>query len=291
VTGTAVLRVIQPGPGLLVQDLGRPGWAHVGVPTSGAADPESLALANRLVGNPEDAAGLEVLLGPVLLRAERSTRVAVTGAMFDLLVDGRAAPWGTAVSIPTGAFVALRPATTGLRAWFGVAGGLDVDRVFGSAATDTLTGLGPSPLAAGDLLAATEIRGMPSTASAVPRALQAPVTLRIDLGPRDDWFTDGAVVRLTSTTYRVTPRCDRVGVRLESADGGDLERRGSAELESEGLVTGAVQVPPNGQPLIFGVDHPVTGGFPVVAVVLSEDLAACAQLKPGDEVRFVLGRG
>jgi allophanate hydrolase subunit 2 len=171
-----------------------------------------------------------------------------------------------------------------------VAGGLHLPRVFGSAAADQLTGLGPAPLVADDLLVAGETVSPPAAASAVPRPVEAPATLHVDLGPRDDWFTEAAVARLTSTPYVVTPRSDRVGIRLESADGSRLERRIGTELESEGIVLGAVQVPPSGQPLIFGVDHPVTGGFPVIAVVRPEDIAACAQLRPGDGVWFASAR-
>jgi biotin-dependent carboxylase-like uncharacterized protein len=289
-TTGGTLRVVDPGPALLVQDLGRPGWAHLGVPASGASDPESLALANRLVGNPEHAAGLELLLGPVRLHAERSTRIALTGAQCELVVDGRPAPWGTAVSVPADAVIEVKPLRRGLRCWIAVAGGLRTPRVFGSAATDQLTGLGPAPLAAGDGLSAGESVAAPSAASAVPRPLETPATLQVDLGPRDDCFTAAAITRLTSTAYVVTPRSDRVGIRLESADGSRLERRTATELESEGLVLGAVQVPPTGQPLIFGVDHPVTGGFPVIAVVRPRDLAVCAQLRPGDGVRFAGAR-
>jgi len=282
----AGLRVLDPGPGLLVQDLGRAGWAHLGVPRSGAADRSGLALANRLVGNDEGAAGLEVLLGPVRLRAERSQRVAVAGAVSELVVDGVSRPWGEAVSIPAGAELVLRPPSWGLRAYIAVGGGLEVDRVFGSAASDRLTGLGPPPLRAGDLLDVGQPGGEPSAAAAVPPRRSAPVRLRVYLGPRDDWFTAQGVARLSSSAYVVTPRCDRVGVRLEAADGGRLDRRDDAELPSEGMVLGAVQVPPNGQPLIFLADHPVTGGFPVIAVVDPDDLSRCGQLAPGDEVRF-----
>lgn len=288
VGGRPVLLVVDPGPSLLVQDLGRPGWAHVGVPSSGAADPGALALANRLVGNPDGAAGLEVLLGPIRLRVLRSTTVAVTGAPAGLLVDGRPAAWGAATPAPAGADLELRPPALGLRSWLAVAGGLVAPRVLGSASTDTLTGLGPPPVRAGDELRAGPAPPAPAAAQAVPSSYADAVSVRVWLGPRHHLFTAAAVERLAATAYTVSARSDRVGVRLEAADGGALERRDLGELESEGVVTGAVQVPPSGQPLVFLADHPVTGGFPVIAVVDAADLPGCAQLRPGNRLRFVV---
>jgi biotin-dependent carboxylase-like uncharacterized protein len=284
------LRVLRAPPQLLVQDRGRPGWAHVGVPPSGALDPGALALANRLVGNSEAAAGLEILLGGCRLLAERSLRVALTGAQLPLSVDAVPKPWGTAVSMGPGQSIEVGTSATGLRSWLAVAGGLDVPRTLGSRSTDTLTGLGPPPVHEGDLLPVGVVPGRPGHGEAVPAGYPTGATrLSVRLGPREDAFTAESVAALLAAKYAVSARSDRVGVRLEALDGSRLLRSGGEELESEGLVTGAVQVPSGGQPLVFLADHPVTGGYPVVAVVDAADLGRCAQLRPGDQVRFVRG--
>jgi biotin-dependent carboxylase-like uncharacterized protein len=288
VTVPAGLRVLRAAPQLLVQDLGRPGWAHVGVPPSGALDPAALALANRLVGNSEAAAGLEILVGGCRLLAERSVRVAMTGAQLPLSVDAVPKPWGTAVSVGPGQHIEVGTSATGLRSWLAVGGGLDVPRTLGSRSTDTLTGLGPPPVRAGDLLPVGTVPGRPGHGEAVPPVFPSGATrLGVRLGPRDDAFTAESIAALFAAAYVVSPRSDRVGVRLEALDGSRLLRTGAEELESEGLVTGAVQVPSGGQPLVFLADHPVTGGYPVVAVVDDADLGRCAQLRPGDRVEFV----
>jgi biotin-dependent carboxylase-like uncharacterized protein len=282
------LRVLRAAPQLLVQDLGRPGWAHVGVPPSGALDPGALALANRLVGNAEAAAGLEIVLGGCRLLAERSLRVALTGAHLPLSVDAVPRPWGTAVSVGPGQHIEVGTSATGLRSWLAVAGGLEVARTLGSRSTDTLTGLGPPPVREGDLLPVGAVPGRPGHGEAVPAVHPTGAArLGVRLGPRDDLFTAESVAALLAAPYAVSARSDRVGVRLEALDGSRLLRRDGDEMESEGLVTGAVQVPSGGQPLVFLADHPVTGGYPVVAVVDEADLGRCAQLRPGDRVRFV----
>lgn len=272
------------GPRLLIEDLGRTGLAHLGVPPSGALDPAALSLANRLVGNAEAAAGLEVLLGGVRLTVEHSTRIAVTGAQLPLTVQGRAMPWGQAVSVRVGETVELGRSPAGLRSWLAFAGGIDVPQVLGSRSTDLLTGLGPPPVQVGDRLRLGEPPASTPGASAVPApAATEVVALTMVLGPRDDWFTRAAVEQLFADAYAVSPAADRTALRLEGAV---LERSQDGELESEGLVTGAVQVPASGQPLVFLADHPVTGGYPVVGVVDRDSLTRCAQLRPGDRVRF-----
>jgi biotin-dependent carboxylase-like uncharacterized protein len=286
------LDVLEAGPGLLVEDLGRPGWAHLGVPPSGALDPDALRLANRLVGNDDSAAGLEVVLGGVRLVATRSTRVAVTGADVSIDVDGRPQPWGEALSIAAGATLTLGTMRGGVRSWLAVDGGILAARELGSGSTDTLTGLGPDRVVAGTRLDLGPRRPAPVSAAAVPRTVgPGTIRLRVRLGPRADWFAESSVEMLTSTVYVVAPDSDRVGVRLESDDGSLLERSRGGELPSEGIVTGAVQVPGSGQPLVFLADHPVTGGYPVVAVVDRDDLWRCAQLRPGDRVAFQISSG
>ena len=276
-----------PAPGLLLQDLGRPGWAHLGVPPSGALDVDALRLANRLVGNESGAVGLEILLGGLGLIASRSVRVAVTGADALIEVDGRAGPWGESVSIAAGARLTVTALRGGIRSWLAVDGGILAGHDLGSGSTDTLTGLGPEPVAAGMTLRLGRRTSHTASATAVPRPPLGDVTrLGVRLGPRDDWLTADSVNALTADIYVVAADSDRVGLRLDAADGSTLHRSRVDELPSEGIVTGAVQVPSGGQPLIFLADHPVTGGYPVVAVVDRADLWMCAQLRPGDRIRF-----
>lgn len=274
------LEVTAVGPQVTVQDLGRPGQAHLGVPRSGALDEPAHRLANRLVGNPESAATLECLGGRLAFRSRTAVTVAVTGAQLPVRVDGRGRDWGHAVAVPAGATVELGDVTRGLRAYLAVSGGLDVEPVLGSRATDLLSGLGPEPVSDGDVLPVGTPTGDPVPVDAV-----APVRvgreLRVRLGPREDWFEERSVRALDRATYVVGNRSNRIGLRLE---GERIRWRDQEELSSEGMVLGAVQVPPNGQPVVFLHDHPTTGGYPVVGVVVPEDLAACAQLRPGEEV-------
>ena len=284
---TVKLTVLDPGPLTTVQDRGRRGLAHLGVPRSGALDAVAARYANRLVGNPEEAAVLETTLGGVTLRAEGGgTAVAVTGAPAAVTVDGRPRPFAEPVRLGVGQTMTLGPAAWGLRSYVAVSGGVDVEPVLGSRSTDTLSGIGPAPLTAGARLALGEPAGQPHAVDVplVHRHL-AEVRVRLLPGPRLDWFTADAVGRLTSQGWTVSPHSNRVGVRLE---GEPLERVRRTELPSEGLVLGAVQVPASGRPLVFLNDHPTTGGYPVVGVVAAEDLATCAQLRPGSTLRFVL---
>ncbi|HET7173483.1 MAG TPA: biotin-dependent carboxyltransferase family protein [Nocardioidaceae bacterium] len=285
--GAAGLRVERTGPQLLVEDLGRPGLAHLGVPPSGALDRSALALANRLVGNPEGAAGLEALLGGCVLVAERSLRLAVTGASVGIRVDDRAMPWGQPVPVTAGARLELGPVGwPGLRCWLAVGGGIAVAPVLGSRSTDVLTGLGPAPVGIGDRLPVGDELGEVGSGSAVPDATRQPLVLDLAPGPRRDWLTDDALERLTAPGLRVMPASNRVALRLSGLEG--LPARRTHELPSEGVLTGAVQLPPSGQPVVFLADHPVTGGYPVVGVVSEAGLRRCAQARPGDSVRFGL---
>ena len=274
--------VRRAGPLTTVQDLGRPGWAHLGVPLAGAADRAALRAANRLVGNAAAAAGLETtLVGPELV-AERDLVVAVTGGRCGVTVDGEPVGFGCPVAVPRGSTLALGPVTAGVRSYLAVRGGLDVPAVLGSRSTCTLSGLGPAPLAAGDRLpVGTAVVGAVTT-EALPEVVEEPV-LRLVLGPREDAFVDAGV--LLRSSYLVTASSDRTGVRLE---GPALRRISAAELPSEGVVPGAVQVPPDGQPILFLASCPTTGGYPVVGVVLPQDLPHAAQARPGTRVRFAL---
>jgi biotin-dependent carboxylase-like uncharacterized protein len=278
------LTVLEAGASVLVQDRGRPGWAHLGVPRSGALDGPAAALAQRLVGNDEDAAGLEVLLGGLVLEADRACWVAVTGAPCEVLVDGRQREFAGPVRLEQGSVLRLGVPAHGLRSYVAVGGGIDVPAVLGSRSTDTLGHLGPAPVSVGDRIGIGRAAGRPAAVD-TPRP-PAVGPLRITSGPRADRVQGDAVDRLCRTAYVVSPSSDRIGLRLQ---GEPLPLRTSAELPSEGMVLGAVQVPPDGMPVVFLADHPTTGGYPVVAVVDERDLWQCAQLRPGEPVRF--GRG
>jgi biotin-dependent carboxylase-like uncharacterized protein len=256
-------------------------------------DPDALRLANRLVGNPADAAGIEVLLGGARLEARGVLWVAVAGAAGPLAVTSRAgrrnpAAWSAAVRLEDGDVLELGPAVFGVRYLLAVHGGVELPRTLGSAATDVLSGLGPAPLRAGDVL---PVGVSPGRLPAVdPPPVTAPprdeVLLRIAPGPRRDWFRDDAWPTLLAGPWTVGRDADRVGLRL---DGPPLERRRSGELPSEGVVTGALQVPPTGLPVLFLADHPTTGGYPVIAVVAAADLPLAGQLRPGQYVAFAEG--
>jgi biotin-dependent carboxylase-like uncharacterized protein len=278
------LTVLATGPLATVQDAGRTGWAAIGVPRSGAADRASHELANRLVGNRREAATVEVTAGGLRVRAATTVLVAVTGAPAALTVAGRPASLNAPVTLPPGAELALGAPPVGLRSYLAVRGGVDVPPVLGSRSTDSLSGLGPAPLAAGDELPVGRLAAEEPVVDVAPVAAPSPApVLRVLPGPRRDWFAPGAWTALTGTGWTVSADSDRVGLRLT---GPRLERTGPGELPSEGLVPGAVQVPPDGAPVLFLADHPLTGGYPVLAVVVSADLPAAAQLRPGDPVRF-----
>jgi biotin-dependent carboxylase-like uncharacterized protein len=278
------MTVVEAGPQTTVQDRGRPGWAHLGVPRAGALDRPAADLANRLVGNHPAAAVLETTLGGVSFDVSEPTLVSVTGAECVLTVADRAVAFAEPVLAPAGARVRVGRATRGVRSYVAVAGGVSVDPVLGSRSTDTLAHVGPAVLRSGDLLPLGEPAGPPAGVDVGPvRGYLRPAVLRVGPGPRDDWFRDTALTTLTRSTYAVSGDSNRVGLRLE---GPALERIREGELPSEGIVLGAVQVPASGQPLVFLNDHPTTGGYPVIAVVDPDDLWQCAQLRPGEWVRF-----
>ncbi|MEU5084636.1 MULTISPECIES: 5-oxoprolinase subunit C family protein [Streptomyces] len=280
-----VIVVVRAGALTTVQDLGRPGYAHLGVPRSGALDPPAAALVNRLVGNPPDAAVLETTLSGCALRPRATVTVAVGGAPGPVSVGGRPAAWGAPVVVPAGELLEVGAATAGVRGYVAVSGGIAVEPVLGSRATDLLSGLGPAPLTDGTVLPLGTPAGPPARVDGAPQPRPpAELVLRVTLGPRDDWFTAGAVRDLTTRAYRVSPASNRIGLRTE---GPALERARPGELPSEGMVLGAVQVPPDGRPVVFLADHPTTGGYPVIAVVRAADLPAAAQAPPGTPVRFV----
>lgn len=277
------IRVVEPGALSLVQDLGRPGLGDLGVGPSGAFDRRALREANHLVGNTEGAAVVEALGGGLALVATAAHVVAVTGAAGPVTVDGAPVDSGRVLALRRGQVLRLGAPVLGLRWTVAVGGGITVPAVLSSRSTDTLAALGPSPLSAGAELAV----GVPADAvslEAYPAALAAgEVTVRVVLGPRDDWFTSAAVAALLSSPWRVDPVSDRIGVRL---DGPPLARTRDGELESEPVLRGSIQVTTSGRPVVLGPDHPVTGGYPVIGVVVDADTDLLAQVRPGDVVRF-----
>ncbi|MBM9622793.1 biotin-dependent carboxyltransferase family protein [Streptomyces zhihengii] len=278
--------VVRAGALTTVQDGGRAGHAHLGVPRSGALDAPAARLVNRLVGNAEGAAVLETTLTGCAVRPRCPVTVAVGGAPCRVTVDGRPAAWGAALAVPAGAVLEAHPAVRGVRSYLAFAGGVAVEPVLGSRSTDLLSGLGPDPLTDGAVLPLGPGCAPPAGGGG-PVPWPAPpgeLLLRIRLGPRDDWFTAGALRTLATALYRVTSSGNRIGLRT---DGPPLERAVHGELASEGMVLGAVQVPPDGRPVVFLADHPTTGGYPVVGVVAEPDLAAAAQAVPGTPVRFL----
>ncbi|MFF4533552.1 biotin-dependent carboxyltransferase family protein [Streptomyces sp. NPDC001407] len=283
---SGTLTVVRPGALTTVQDLGRPGHAHLGVGLSGALDRPAHGIANRLVGNPAECATLETTVSGCAVRADRAVTVAVTGTPCAVRVDGRPVAWGAAVRVPAGAVLDVGPAVGGVRAYVAFGGGVAVPPVLGSRSRDLLSGLGPEPLADGATLPLGTPQGPAEGADAVPWAgpPAAGLVLPLVLGPRDDWFTAEARRTLSGEGYRVSPASNRIGLRTE---GPALTRAREGELPSEGMVLGAVQVPPDGLPVVFLADHPTTGGYPVVGVVPEPALAAAAQAAPGTPVRFV----
>ena len=277
------LVVESPALRSLVQDLGRPGLGHLGVSPSGAFDRSALRQLNLVLGNEPDAAALEVLGGGLVLRAETSAMVAVTGGAGPITVDGDPAAYGRAIPLHAGQRLALGRPATGLRAYVGVAGGFAAPQELGSRSTDTLAGLGPPPLSTGDRLEVGPPSHPPDIEDIPPIAHTGDLTLDVALGPRDDWFTAAAIRRLLESPWQVSPATDRVGVRLT---GPVLERSRAIELPSEPCLRGSIQVSADGQPIVFGPDHPVTGGYPVIAVVLDRHTDWLAQAVPGQVVRF-----
>lgn len=261
------LEVVSAGVATTFQDLGRPGWAHVGVPASGAVDRSAMTAVNRAVGNPPDAVVLETAGGLTLEAVDRSIIASTRSIAPSVLRHGRRFEV---------------PADTD-RQWHYVAvqGGFAVETTLGSASTDTLTGLGPAPVHDGQLIAVARGHTRSPADLIVPGAL--PDRVRVAPGPRLDWFDDAAWRLVVGSEWTVT-MASRVGVRLS---GPTLERRHAGELPSEGLVRGAMQVPHDGAPVVMSADHPTTGGYPVVAVVHDEDLPGLLQRPAGCRIRFV----
>ena len=285
-TGPGTLTVLRAGPLTTVQDLGRTGWAHLGVPRSGAADGPALRLANRLVGNPGAAAGLETTLLGCAVRLGPARWVAVTGAPAPVRVDGRPVDPGGPVRVPAGGRIEVGTATGGLRSYLAVGGGIAVPATLGSRSTDRLSGLGPPPLADGDVLPLGPEPGPPAAVDLAPvPAVPVEPVLRLRPGPRDDWLAPAGWTVLAGSAFTVSSDSDRIGVRLAEPA---LARARTDELPSEPVVLGALQLPADGRPVLFLADHPTTGGYPVVGVVHPADVPLAAQARPGTRLRFRL---
>ena len=280
------IAVVRAGPLTTVQDLGRPGWAHIGVPPSGAVDRDALVLGNRIVGNDPATAGLEATLAGPSLQFRAPALVALTGAEANATVSGRPAAANALVRVAAGEVLELRGCVGGVRTYVCIRGGIEAEQTLGSRSTDLMSGLGPPPLRDGDVVRiGAEPRTPPSAHAEAPAPRPDVPVLRVIGGPRDDWFAPGALEALCASTWRVDPASNRIGLRLT---GPRLERLDRGELLSEGLVTGAIQVPPSGQPIVLLNDHPTTGGYPVLAAVNSADVPLAAQLGPQSAVRFAL---
>lgn len=292
----AAVEIVRAGSLTTVQDLGRPGFAHLGVPRSGALDVAAHRLANRLVGNDPEAATLETTISGLTMRALAPMVVAVCGAVAPVRIDGRPAPWSTPIELREGQTLDVGTATRGVRSYVAVAGGVAAPRVLGSRSTDLLSGLGGQPprdgrnrLRDGDRLALGEPAGPPRPADTHPVTVTGPaglesvVELPVVPGPRPGAFPASAWRVLTESEYTVSSASNRIALRLE---GPGLPRSGPDTIPSEGTVLGAIQVPADGRPIVFLADHPPTGGYPVIGVVPAAALGPAAQAPPGTRLRF-----
>lgn len=295
VPGRPVVRMDKPGLQSLFQDLGRPGHGDIGVNSSGAVDRASARAANAAVGNSRHAVVIENI-GGFTITALIDTAVAVTGADTTVTVtnrDGIASRHDLAspIALLAGDTLTVDAPTIGARNYLAIRGGCAAPEVLESAASDVLSGLGPDAVTAGE-----QVKSAGRTVSAVNTAITNPLrvsgdgatTVRCVLGPRADWFSEATVQRFLDTIWDVSGQSNRIGLRLNApGEDGGLERDQDGELASEGMVGGSIQVPPNGMPVVFLADHPVTGGYPVIATVIPEDLDIAGQLPPGSTIRFV----
>lgn len=278
--------VREPGLYTTVQDLGRPGFRSLGVPSAGAMDPAALQIANLLVGNPRHAAAIEITApGPVLRALDRVT-VAVAGADLSAALDGVEVEPGTPVTARAGQTLSFGIPRTGVWAYIAVAGGVDVPAVLGSASTFVpggLGGAGGARLRAGDILGRGEkARRFPAPGAMALDIPRAEVVVRLIPGLQDAWFDEHARATFWDARFTVTANSDRAGTRLT----GPAVRTQREEMLSDGMLPGAVQVPSGGQPIVIMPDGPTTGGYPKLGVVPTADLRLVAQARPGTHIRF-----
>jgi antagonist of KipI len=268
------IRVIAAGLESSVQDLGRFGWAHFGVSASGAADPLALRAGNLLVGNAENAAGVEMTLAGAELEFEAAAVIALTGSDF-----GSSLPLWTPVEIPAGGRIRCPATRGGARCYLCVRGGIEVPKIMGSASAHLVTGVGGGRLRKSEVLAVGDaaIRRPRKPARGFPSWERA-ATVRVTAGPQAEWFGE----EIYRNAYRVSEESNRMGLRLSGA----ALTAGGGHMITEGVPLGAVQAPPDGQPIILFVEHQTTGGYPKPANVISADFWRLGQMRPRDEIRF-----
>jgi antagonist of KipI len=268
------IHVVSPGAQTTVQDLGRFGWAHFGISASGAADPVALRAGNLLVGNAENAAGLEMTLVGGAFAFETDAVIALTGSDF-----GADLPLWSAVEMKAGGTVRCGATRTGARCYLAVRGGIGVPKVMGSASTHLVTGVGGRALKKGDVIPiGDEAIRRPRSGACAAAEIEHRGLLRATPAPQADWFQD----ELYTAAYTVAEESNRMGLRLR----GPAIPSPGGHMLTEGVALGAVQVPPDGQPIILFVEHQTTGGYPKPANVISADFCRLGQLRPRDEVRF-----
>ena len=292
------IKVISPGVLTTVQDGGRFGHQAAGIPEAGAMDRASLRLANALVGNPEDAASLELTVFGGTFEFDGEGTIALTGADMRPFLNGNRMAMNTAVAVTPGDRLELGSAAQGIRTYLAVSGGIDVPVVLGSRSTDLksrLGGLDGRKLRAGDVLKSGADGGSLRQAQGTPcepvlqRLAKATgpegvTQIRFLFGPQDAMFAEDAKKTFTDSIYTLSAACDRMGYRLEGAAVPSLS---GTDILSEGICFGSIQVPANGQPIVMMADHQTTGGYAKIGTVLSEDLSLLAQLGPGKKIRFV----
>jgi antagonist of KipI len=285
------INVIAPGFLTTVQDVGRQGYAHIGVSASGAADPVSLRLGNLLVGNPARSAALEMILVGGSFAFESACRIALTGSDFGATLDGHDLPLWQSVPVAAGQVLRCGSTKGGARCYLCIQGGVDVPVVLGSASTHIATSLGGfkgRALKAGDVLPVNEPpANLPSDSWRIKPDVLGQLafrkTLRVTAGPQIDLFPNEVHSLFTSSQYHVTEEADRMGLRLS---GPPLKQRGTHDIVTEGVPLGAIQVPRDGEPIILFVEHQTTGGYPKIATVISADIHSVGQLRPRDGVSF-----
>lgn len=292
-TYATAIEVLGTGLPAYFQDLGRSGQASLGISRSGSADRGSFKEANRLVGNAVNTPAIELTLGGFSFRMRGRSVMAVTGAHASFTITDVSGtqitpPHAGAVAVDDGDTVSFAMPAAGVRTYIAFRGGLSVEPVLGSAATDTLAQIGPAPIAKGDIIPVMPVPqgavvGEPHVPAFAMPVISETIVLDVILGPRTNWFTQEAISSFLSQEWSVTPQSSRVGIRLQ---GFALERAVPGELPSEATVMGAIQVPASGQPVLFLADHPLTGGYPVIANVTAHDLDRAGQVPVGARIRF-----
>lgn len=286
-----ILEVTNPGLLTTIQDLGREGYQKYGLAVSGAVDPYAHRMANMLVDNDENSATLEVTLMGLKLNVLRPATIAVTGGDLNLHVNGNPAPMWTSFTVHTGDRIHFKGCLSGCRAYIAVAGGIMVADVLGSKSTDLVSGIGGiagRALKKGDLIYVDKKGGSRKRTRRrlVPDLIPTysdKISVRVVLGPQDDAFTDEGINTLFSYEYTVSKDSDRMACRLE---GPTIEHSSNADIMSEGIFIGAIQVPKNGQPILFQAGRPSVGGYTKIGGVITVDLPKVAQLKPYDRITF-----